>query len=155
MATPRSGNDVFEMVMAMERTGKDFYEALAMACDDPDVRGFCVRAAKDEMNHLSSFREMRSIWTKSVGSDSRSTPEAVEALAAMTKGRIQPDPNAVRKVALHGTLKDAVILAMEMEQDAIQFYGGLISSLPDAAKAIQGIVDQERRHLAALQKFAL
>ena len=154
MTMPRSGNDVFEMAMAMERIGKDFYEALAMGCTDAGVRGFCLRAAKDEMSHLSAFRDLKSAWAKTAGSG-HVLPDTAEALAALAKGHIQPQPQAVQKVALHGTLKDAVRLAMDMEQDAIQFYGGLVPLLPEAAKAIQGIIQQEQRHLADLKSFSV
>ena len=40
----------------------------------------------------------------------------------MARGRIQPDAVAVHKVAIGGCLKDALKMAMQMEQDAINFY---------------------------------
>ena len=153
MTSPSSSFDVFEMAMGMEKIGKDFYEALALASDDARVRQFCVVAAGDEAKHRVTFQYMRDQWAQTVKAN-RVTPEAAEGLAALAKGRIQPDPKDVRKVAIGGNLADALNLAMHMEQDAINFSGELLGRMPDAAKAIQGIVDEEKRHLASLRVLA-
>jgi rubrerythrin len=154
MTSPRSSYDVFEMAIGMEKIGKDFYEALSQVCDDPKVRQFCAVAAGDEAKHRATFQFMRDQWAQTVKAN-RVTPEVAEELAALAKGRIQPDPKDVRKVAIGGNLADALKLAMYMEQDAISFYGELCVRMPDAAKAIQGIVEEEKRHLANLRVMAL
>jgi rubrerythrin len=149
-----SGNEVFEMAMGMERTGKDFYEALALGCDNSQVRAFCVATARQEAEHLAAFRKMRDQRAKSAPSHPV-PPESAEALASLAKGRIQPDPAAVRKVAIGGNLKDALRMAMQMEQDAVSFYGELAARLPDSAKAIQLIVEEEKKHLIGLRSLAV
>jgi rubrerythrin len=40
-----------------------------------------------------------------------------------------------------------------MEQDAIDFYQKLQAHLPDSAQAIQGIVGEEKKHLASLRSL--
>jgi rubrerythrin len=154
MANAMNGNEVFEMAMGMERIGKDFYEALAQGCDNVQVRVFCVTTARQEADHLAAFRQMRDRWAKSAQSH-LVTPEAAEALAAMARGRIQPDAVAVHKVAVGGSLKDALKMAMRMEQDAIDFYQELTARLPDLAKVIQGIVEEEKKHLSDLRVLAV
>jgi len=154
VATAMSGNEVFEMAMGMERTGKDFYEALALGCDNSQVRAFCVATARQEAEHLDAFRKMRDQRAKSVPSHPV-PPESAEALASLARGRIQPDPAAVRKVAVGGNLKDALRMAMQMEQDAVSFYGELAARLPESAKAIQLIVEEEKKHLIGLRSLAV
>lgn len=152
MTTPTSGNDVFEMAMGMEQIGKDFYTALAVASDNAEVRTFCLKVAREEESHLAAFRGMRDQWAKSVKAN-RVTPEAAYEFAALAKGRIQPDPAATRKVAMGGHLKAAVDMAIQMEKDSISFYQEMLARLPGSAKAIQGIVEEEKRHLSRLQLF--
>ena len=154
MATAMSGNEVFEMAMGMERIGKDFYEALALGCDNSQVRAFCVTTARQEAGHLEAFRKMRDQWVKSVPSRPV-PPEGADGLASLAKGRIQPDPAAVHKVAIGGNLKDALNMAIQMEQDAVSFYQELAARLPDSAKAIQLIVEEEKRHLSGLRSLAV
>jgi rubrerythrin len=154
MTMPKSGNDVFEMAMAMERIGKDYYKALAVASTDARVRLFCAGAAKQETEHLETFRNMKAAWAKSAGAG-HILPDTAEALASLARGRILPEPAAVSKVALHGTVKDAVRLAMEMEQGAIEFYGSMVPLVPEAAQALQEIIKAEQKHLADLRAMAV
>jgi rubrerythrin len=150
MATAKNSNDVFEMAMGMERIGKGFYDTLASASDNAQVRDFCATAARDEAAHLAAFRKMRDEWARSAKS-SRVPPEAAEALAALAKSHIQPDPAAVHKVAIGGSLKDALAMAMQMEQDSINFYEELLAPLPGSAEVIGRIMDEEAKHLRGLR----
>jgi rubrerythrin len=154
MTAPQTSVDVLQMAMGMEKIGKDFYEALAAASDDTKVRQFCALAARDEGKHYETFRQMRDLWVQATKA-SRPTPDTAEGLAALAKSRIQPDPADVRKVALGGDLPAALKLAKEMEQDAINYYSELAGRMPDAAKVIEGIVEEEKRHLAGLRLLAL
>ena len=154
MATAIGGNEVFEMAMRMEQIGKDFYEALALGCDDAEVCAFCQKTAKQEATHLVTFRQMRDRWARSAGTRPV-MPESTEALAAIVRDRVQPDPAAVHKVAVGGNLKDALRMAIKMEQDAVGFYTELSARLPDSAAAIQGIVAEEKKHLVGLRMLAV
>jgi rubrerythrin len=154
MTMPQSSNDVFEMAIAMERIGRDYYEALAEASGDARVRAFCTEVSKQEAKHMAAFGDMKAAWAKSAGAG-RILPDTAEALASLAKGRILPDPAAVSKVAVHGTVKDAVRLAMEMEQGAIEFYGSMVPLVPEAGTVLQGIIKAEQKHLADLRAMAV
>jgi len=58
-------------------------------------------------------------------------------------------------VAVGGNLKDALRMAIKMEQDAVGFYTELSARLPDSAAAIQGIVAEEKKHLVGLRMLAV
>ena len=150
MTTARSAQDVFQMAIDMEQVGRDFYVALAMGSDNTSVRTFCARLAKEEEAHLATFKNLRSKWEKAVAA-SRPGAQAAEALAELVKSQVQPDPREVQKVAIGGKLADAVAMAIQMEQDSINFYQGMIANLPDSAQAIQAIIEQERKHLVGLK----
>ena len=132
MVTVSSGAEVLEMAMAMERIGRDFYVALAMSCDNEDVRAFCLRAAKEEKGHEAAFLEIQKEWTAATKAG-RVSAEAATELGYLAKGRIQPNPGAVRKVAVGGKLEDALALAMKMEQGAIDFYQEIGARVPASA----------------------
>ncbi len=150
MTTAMTASDVFKMAIGMEQIGRDFYEALALGSEDAKVRDFCLRTARDESKHLDTFQQMHKEWTKRAGIG-QTTMEKAAALASLAKAHIQPDPEAVHKVAIGGSLKDALNMAIQMEQDSIRFYQGLIAHLPESAQVIQGIVEQEKKHLSNLQ----
>ena len=151
--------DVFAVAMQMEEIGKDFYQALALGCDDARVRSFCLHAARDEARHWAAFQQMRSQWRESAG---RAPPwgtstcaEAADSLAALARKQIVPDPQAVQRAAMGGSLADALALAIQMEQDSIRFYDGLVAVLPASADALSGIAAEERRHLGTLRLLAV
>jgi len=153
MTTVASGSEVFEMAIAMERIGRDFYVALAMSSDNEDVRAFCLRAAQDEKGHEAAFQEMYKLWAAGVKAKRVSAEDAL-TLGYLAKGHIQPDARAVRKVALGGKLDDALALAMKLEQGSIDFYTEISARVPASAEVIQKIVSMEQGHLARLRRLA-
>jgi rubrerythrin len=148
----KSAEEVFAAAMAMELVGKEFYAALAKVSDRADVREFCRFAAAAEAKHYGAFRQMRDAWL----GGRRATPlapETVEKLRAMVMANIQPDPQAVRKVGLQGSLKDALDMAIRMEQDSVGFYQGILALLPDLGAQIRPILVEENSHLRDLQSL--
>lgn len=152
MSDVKSAEEVFAAAMAMELVGKEFYTALAMASDRADVREFCRFAAAAEAKHYAAFRQMRDAWLGSRRAAPLS-PETVERLRAMVKANIQPDPQAVRKVGVQGSLKDALAMAMRMEQDSIGFYQGMAAAMPDLGAQIRPILVEENSHLRDLESL--
>ncbi|MFA6132678.1 MAG: ferritin family protein [Phycisphaerae bacterium] len=143
------GEEIWALAISMEQIGKDFYEALALGSDDPQVCRFCVTAAKDEARHRESFALMRSRLSES--HRVRPLDERVVAeLQALAKQQIQPDPAVVRKVALGGKLDDALKMASNMEKDAIGFYQGLLARLPNLSPLLTPIIAEEQSHLRSL-----
>jgi rubrerythrin len=153
MVTATTASDVFEMAIGMERIGMDFYDALAVSSENAEVRAFCLKAARDEAEHLEAFRLMRDTWAASTNAR-RTNPEDADALAALAKSRIQPNAATARKVAIGGTVSQSLAMAIQMETDAIAYYQELGVRIPAAADAIRKIVDMEKTHLASLQLLA-
>ena len=149
MLTVSVADEAFETAVGMERVGREFYEALALGCDDERVRLFCVQAARDEGRHLDAFREMQRQWDRRNGAVPVS-PETAARLQAMVKSRVLPDPNVVRRVAMGGKLGDALRMAIQMERDSVSFYQGLARELPHLGEPLRAIITEEGRHLQAL-----
>jgi rubrerythrin len=144
--------EILDVAMQMERTGRDLYEALALASDDARVRAFCRQAVSEETAHLLLFQRLRQECADQPVVNSAGAGRS--ALHDVARRRILPNPAEVRKVALGGTLEDVLRLAVRMEEEAIAFYRGMKARLPALAEAIQDIVDEEESHLADLRRLA-
>jgi rubrerythrin len=149
MTNVLSSQDVFEMAMRMEKIGKDFYAALAYGSDDEAVRQFCAKTAVDEDKHYKTFQWMRE-HMQARGQKTIPDPVRSQRLERLVKSHIQPDAGAVHKVALGGKLKDALAMAIKMEQDAVKFYQGLLGVSPELAEPLKAIIEEENGHLRAL-----
>jgi rubrerythrin len=76
-----------------------------------------------------------------------------ERLQQVVKNAIIPKPAVVSEVALHGSVKDALAMAIRMEQDSVCFYGGIALTVgPDHKAAIEQIIREEKQHVKALQE---
>ncbi|MCJ7545199.1 MAG: ferritin family protein [Phycisphaerae bacterium] len=148
-----AGNQVLELAIRMEEIARDFYEALGLGSDDPKVREFCLEASRQEASHRATFQSMREQWSRSHQAHLTS-PQALEAVAALAKQQTLPDPDKVREVAMGGNLGGALKVAVEMEQASIRFYEDMGRNLPSLAEALGSILAQERTHVSKLQAIA-
>ena len=153
MAHITACEEVCVMAMEMEKVGRDFYAALAGGSDDRKVRTFCALAAIEESKHYEIFRRMRDEFAHG-GQNAPVPSETQEELRKLVRDRVQPSPAAVQKVALGGSLADALAMAMQMERDSILFYQSLADRLPGVAKALQQVIKEEGKHLATLRMLA-
>jgi rubrerythrin len=145
--------DVFSIAMRLEEIGRDFYDALSLGSDDAKVRSFCLKATRDEERHRAAFQRMRSARRESRQA-SLGDADKIDAEAALARAQVLPDPKAVRRVALGGSLCHAIAMAMQLERDSIRHYEGLIGAGLASGGDLKAIIEEERRHLAALQMFA-
>jgi rubrerythrin len=145
-----SYEDVCVMAMEMEQVGRDFYTALAGGSDDRRVRTFCALAAGEEGQHIDIFRRMKANLAQP-GRAEEVTPEKQEELRQLVAHRVQPDAEAVQKVAMGGTLSDALDMALRMEQDSIDFYQALAARLPNVAEVLRKVIREENSHLTSIR----
>jgi rubrerythrin len=150
MANLTCDSEVFQVAMDMEQVGRDFYEALAMGSDNLEVRKFCARTAKEEEAHYKTFQRLRDQQNKGRMLSERTLFE----LQQMGKSIVQPSPSAVKQVAIGGSLKDALEMAINMEKNAIYFYQTLSNNQPEIAEVIKQVIKEEQSHLAKFQTFA-
>ena len=144
--------DVLEIAIDMERMGRDFYQVLAYGRDEAQVRAFCLMAAKEKARHLTVFQKMHD-EVEPPGS-ARVDLDLLDQAARMAKQQIQPAAATVHRVAVGGNLKDALRMAIRMEEDAVSFYEQLGAALPGSAQVIRAIANEERKHLSALRAVA-
>jgi rubrerythrin len=60
----------------------------------------------------------------------------------------------VRRTILKGNFTDVLKMAMQMESDAIAYYAGLPPTVSSDAVVLRAIIEEEKRHLAALHLYS-
>ena len=145
-----TGEEVFQVAMALEETGQIFYEVMAVSCGHGRVAEMCRRLAVQEADHYEQFKQMR----QALPAGSAATPltgEQVELVQSMINEQVVPDPDQARRQATEGGLMEILEIAMRMERDSISFYGKLLELVDDdGAKAIERIIAEEREHMRTI-----
>ncbi len=142
--------EVVRTAVALEQRGLEFYRSLAGVCDSADVIQLCRRLADDEHRHLETYRRLE----RDLAADGGRTLPSEDHLAELERlmaADVLPKPAEVRRVAMKGSLPDALEMAVSMEQHAVRFFSRLAEAVPAAAETVQAIVQEEQRHLTDLQ----
>ena len=151
MLDPGDGIDVLEVAIELEKTGEDFYEALAAGCDNGQVAQVCLRLAREEAKHRRTFDALRRRATARDGrAPRRRLPGGTEDLA---RRLILPKPDQVRKVGIGGRTRDVLELAARMERSAISYYDDLRQEMPEDRDVLSQIIEEETSHLEALKEL--
>lgn len=151
MAIPITAHRILSVAIELEQTGKEFYDALASACERPELSQLARRLSQAEARHTATFTAMRS-RLPSGGAPLPMTEEQAEYFHRLTREAILPQPAVVSSVALEGRLKDLVAMAIRMEKDSIEFYQHFVRGLQKTDElVIDHILQEERQHLVNLQ----
>jgi rubrerythrin len=145
---PNSGDQALQAAVQMEQIGKDFYDALAGASADPQVRDLSRKLAIEEANHARIFQRIRSDLARKGQTVLLGDEQIAQQRQAMMR-EILPDAKAIRQVAEKGTAQEVLAMAIQMEKDAIRFYSALPRSLAETA-AVQTVIREEQTHLRLL-----
>jgi rubrerythrin len=145
-----TGEETFQVAMALEETGQIFYEVLAVSCGHGRVAEMCRRLAVQESDHYDLFKRMR----QALLADAPARPltaEQVELVQSMINGQVVPDPDEARRLATEGGLTETLEIAMKMERDSIAFYRKLLGVVDaDGTEAIQRIIAEEQDHVRTI-----
>lgn len=145
----RDAAELLQLAAHIEGIGKVFYESLALGAGSGAVAELSRRLAQSEEQHRAIFTRMLAKVFRP-GVDVRLSEARLEQAARQARQSILPDPTAVHRVALAGKLGEAVEMAMQMEKDAIRFYGDLRPVLTTAQETLDDLIKQEQGHLRAL-----
>ena len=75
-------------------------------------------------------------------------------MLAAAKTRAQPDPAAVQKVAVKGTLDAAIEMALGMKRGSIEFYQQLLAEMPNLREPLARIIAEGKTHVSGLMELA-
>ncbi len=144
------GDEVIQMAIQMEETGRDFYETIGSTSIDPRVMELCRTLAEAETNHCRIFRRIRSDLARQ-GKTILLQDEKLAESRLVIKNAILPDQETMRRIVTKGRVSDLFDMAMQMEKDAIRFYRGIASKIPER-DAIEAVIREEQDHLRILSE---
>ena len=145
-------DEVFQMAMQAEESGRLLYEAVAKECSDARVAQLCRALAAQELGHYQKFKGMKEAQARQVESR-RLSLEETEFTQALIQGRVIPLEAEARRIARENSLAKVLDMAIRAEQGSVAFYSQMLGSVdpPDAA-AIGKIIEEEKRHERQLQE---
>ena len=140
--------NAIEMAIQMEKDGYAFYMKAAAKTSSSMGRTIFEGLASDEQMHLRTFEHMfesqvtHEEWQQLVESSRKYADIPVFPKDLGSTGA-EPDADEL----------DALRLAMEAEQAAVEHYGRILEGISDdlTRNTIQEIITQEKRHFALLQ----
>jgi rubrerythrin len=144
--------EILDLGIRIERNGEKFYREAVEHVALEDLKVLLKRLADDEVEHVEFFtRKKQALKGKAAA------PEMEKAASEILQG-ILGDQTFSLKEANPGELKtidELLDLAIEFEKDTLLFYEmlGSLSTEEDTLKGLQGIIQEEKRHVEVLQGF--
>lgn len=152
--------ELLEMAIQIEKNGKEYYAAMTIKSDNPDVKQVFEYLGREEQSHLDNFIKIRDkLASQSPESDFQiadeyNTPEMAAYLNAMSDGRIFPNLRSYAEIA-HEIKDDeqAIYHAIGFEKDTVLFFNEILCFLghddPNYALVTE-LIRQEKIHIARL-----
>jgi rubrerythrin len=144
--------ELLQMAVKDELTGQAFYEALAQATGDADVREKCLAFAAQEAGHAVRFANMATEVEPGKQRTEGYSGQYGDYIGALLGSRAFPTPEAAaEKASSVGDDAAAVAIALGMEKDTLLFFLEMrdLVSEPDR-KYMDAIIEEERMHVAQL-----
>ena len=137
--------DVFQMAVAVEQGGYDFYQKIIDNTDNPRVKNEMKFLRDEEAKHKAFFAK----GLKAAESPSKGMSPAVKSL--LEKEFLAPMEEMYRskKIARND---EALRFGMQLEQKTIDLYEGLkkLKDDPVFLKDLGAVIEEEKKHKATL-----
>ena len=150
-----TGADILNIGIEAEQLGEQFYTGVAEQAPDQKVMTACMRLAGEEREHARLLRQMLAEWDQAQAKLDASD-ETMDYVHALLWQRMLPqrdDAEALIRGAK--TLTDLFGIAATLEKDSILFYYEMRELVGQQAQPmVTGIIDQEKSHLAMVQRLA-
>ncbi|MFH1214589.1 MAG: ferritin family protein [Candidatus Neomarinimicrobiota bacterium] len=145
--------DVFEMAVKIEEKGEAFYRETAKIITHTKVKALFEKLADEEVVHKNTFiRLAQKLGNVSTGKVARE--EFYAYLEAYTQNLIFSDVKAENKIPTIRGAQAALFYAIEKELDSVLYYTEVKELIPPSEhKLIDGIIDEERRHVVRLSEM--
>ena len=139
-------DEVFQMAMQAEESGRLLYEAVAKETANPEVAGMCRQLATQEGRHYEKFKAMREAQANRTDSR-RLSLEEMDFVQALIEGRVTPLEAKARRIARENSLAQVFDMAIQAEKDSATFYEQMLAGVDaNDAGAIREIIEEEKRH---------
>lgn len=143
--------DILEAAVRIERNGVDFYRKLYESSDVPAARDVFNFLAAEEEKHIGTFRGM---LEKVADYNPRfSYPgEYEDYLQGIAWRAFEAFKKGFDLAGAGKSPAEAIGVAMDLETGSVAFYTELMNGFgsPEARQSIQGVINEEKSHLARL-----
>jgi rubrerythrin len=143
--------DAARIACKIEKDGMWFYEKLKNSMTDADIRKSVDFLISEEKKHLGFFEDT----LEALRRQKEDVHEDDDLLSGMDFGVFEPYQSIAELENIVSTPAKALRLGIAIEDKSIQFYEacrGLVSGA-DTKAALAGIIVEEKRHKALLQKM--
>lgn len=160
MSITFNADEIFEMAEEIEQNGAKFYREAAEKASDKKTKQMLLDMAAMEDGHLRTFHEMRKelTWPEKAETVFDPDNEAVLYLQAMADSRgSEGKITSTQKLTGNETIREILEIAVNSEKDAVVFYSGLRSFVPEKAgrDRVEAIISEELGHITFLNKQLL
>jgi rubrerythrin len=145
-------DEIFQMAMQAEETGRLLYEAVAKEASDPRVADLCRKLAAQEARHYGRFKAIKEAQPER--NSRRLSLEEMDFVDGLMRGRVTPLEAEAKRVARENSLGKVLNLAIQAETDSAAFYEQILPAVDAVeAKAIREIIEEEKRHYRVLSEY--
>ena len=146
-------DEVFQIAMQAEESGRLLYEAVAREADDPRAADLCRKLAAQEGRHYERFKAMRSSQPDDIN-QKRLSLEEVDFVRGLVRGQVTPVEEKARQTVRENSLAKVLDMAIQTEADSAAFYEQILPGVAgDDAGAIREIIEEEKRHHRILSEY--
>ncbi len=150
MAVYFSGKELLEMAVTIEKNGAEFYDRLARATSNRDVKAVYQELADKERQHIGTFETM--LLSRDTADGIECSEEYAPYMQAMVDSIIFTNEQGLMDLARMATgEQEALQIGITAEKDSILFYTEMRDMVRAADReTVNNIVDEEKRHLREL-----
>ena len=146
-------DEVLQMAMQAEESGRLLYETVAKETANPEVAGLCRQLAAQEAGHYQKFKAMKEALPNQTNSR-RLSLEEMDFVQGLIEGRVTPLEADAKRIVRENSLAQVLDMAIQAEKDSAAFYGQILAGV-DAGDAgtIHEIIEEENRHQRILTEI--
>lgn len=153
MSTAFNAEEILEMACQIERNGARYYRKAAELSQTSGAKDMLIEFADMEDDHEKVFAKMKTKVQETPIPAENLTPEALRYLHIIADKHVVPANKAPEdELPSDVSLRDILSVAMDMENNSIMFYLGLMEAMPEewGQKNVKAIIREEMRHVALI-----
>ncbi len=153
MSVLLSEQEIFNLAMEIEKSGKAFYETVLSTAPDDMTKDLFSFLAQEEQRHYEYFNSLRK-QTGNLIVQPEDWDEISEYIKATTDSRFFiGEDKAIQTAKQAGDVLEAIEIAIGFEKDTLLFFYELLNVTPEGSReAAKKIVDEEKRHIMLLSE---
>lgn len=143
-----SGEEIIELALEIERSGKVFYEAAISYADGAKLKDTLEYLAKEEEKHIADFQKLAEKLTKEFVPNESYVGEYGDYLKSMVNSHIFNVSNVEDLVKGVKTNQEILKFALGFEKDSILIFQEFINFVNKTGNdIIQQLINEEKGHI--------